>query len=270
MFKYASNAETLRRAALSNGIIPGVGKGWKKIAKRIVKQTSKQHPAQKNIDDILPDKKYWENISKIDNHYHKNYNMLDREFSGTVDKDYAAAQVIGDHTGVNPPITMNGTRSFHKHPGISPAPSGDDFRGLKALIDSIDSQRKPIGNKQKDLVFYNNSKARGLTSYFVKKKKEGYDGGIEYIYRRDPSNFDLNGRYKTKDGRRLSITTLKDLNDTEYEDALSKGLDPYSAKGRSALKKIYGEGLEETDPNWVKHHNNLMNNRIARTKAGRK
>jgi len=97
MLKYAATAEKLRRTALKYGIIPGVGKKWKTIAKRLVKQTSTKHPAQKDINDILPEKKYWENIAKIDNLYYKKHNMLDREFSGAVDKDYAVATNIGSH-----------------------------------------------------------------------------------------------------------------------------------------------------------------------------
>ena len=95
MYKQAATAESLRRVALENGIIPGVGIKWKVIAKRLNKQLSKNHPAKKHIDDILPVKKHWENIAKIDNHYIKNHNMLDREFSGGVDKNYATVTNIG-------------------------------------------------------------------------------------------------------------------------------------------------------------------------------
>ena len=130
---------------------------------------------------------------------------------------------------------------------------------------------RPVGAKASDLIFYNNSKARGLTAYSVKNTETRPRAAIDYLYRRDPSNFTLNGRYriKTEDGkyRQADMRSLKLLNDIEFADAVNnQKLNPQTAKGRKALQKLYGENLEEKDPNWIKYHDDLIKRKIEKRK----
>ena len=257
LYKYAATAEALRRVALENGIIPGVGKKWKIIAKRLVKQLSKKHPAKRSIDEILPEKKHWENIAKIDNYYAKKHNMLDREFSGGVDKDFAVVSDIGTHKTVNVSALKN-LHSFHKHPGIAPAPSREDVLFLKNEL-----WAKPKGAVATDYIFTSNSRARGLTSYSVKKiGDDKYTARLNFLYRRDPKNFDLNGRYKLKEGNKIiavDMNGMKNLNNAEFRDhLLNEGLNANTASGRKKLYKKYNEPLEAEDKNLISYTENVF------------
>ena len=269
MLKTAATAQALREIALKNGIIP-VGRKWKLYAKRLVKQLSDKHPNKKSIDDIIPEKKYWENISKIDNYYHNKHNMLDREFSGDVDKDYAAAMNIGNHQGV---INSHKVRSnhFHKHPGSFMSPSPEDFSFLK---DSMPLSA-PAGHRQSGYIFTNNVQGRGLIGYSSKLLPNGKtENSVDLIYKRDPSRYDLNGRYKVVDengnDRRVKLTT-RTINDIEYKDnVLNDKINVITHKGRQKARQLYNENLQETDPNWIKHHEDVFKRKLKRLKQQRK
>jgi len=268
LYKIAANAETLRRVALENGIVPGIGQKWKKIARRLVKGLSKQHPAKKSINEILPEKKHWENIAKIDNYYKDKHNMLDREFDGIVDKDYAIAQHIGTHTGTKGVEDIR-HQSFHKHPGINPAPSKTDINTARLLVsDHLDDAP---GTVKKDYIFTNNSKARGLAAYSAKNKGNGKTKAqLDFIYRRDPSSFDLNGNVKISSTKKRRVNSLYRLNNAERIDSINRyGLSGDDAKSRKILFDKHNEPLKEDDPNWQKYHDDIFNKEVKKLKEER-
>lgn len=250
MFKQAASAQALRETALKYGLIPGVGRKWKAIARKLHKMTSENFPRNgKTVEDMadeaLPARQHYKNISRVDNVVSDKYPR--REFSGIVDKDKADLAFIGNSHSTNGAVSLN-NYDYHKHPFGTLIPSKEDLGGKNFFAKYLaEDKYLPADRvvKLKGYVYGGSHDLAGLTSYSAKykafKDKPGYyinKAGIDFIYKKNPKLYNLAGELKNIKAKEVDPTYSYDkMHQVEKAYMKQKGIELKAKDSLDAVAK---------------------------------